>query len=229
MTATATGLERASVTPGYSFGVLGRDLLGNLELEYRVDRLEGRAGRAGGSVIFRSAQQELHRAAGRLDVADALSRRGVGADRVDGEGPREDRHALQDDAGRYVGSVLCRVRPLDELDGVECEAEEDVHDVARLDAAAGGLPVGNGDRHRAVVRRAGKRVAVRTEGRGRDDNEDLAVGAAELSRQDRLANRDADDGDLADGVLRPREGGRGDDLAVHLDELQVRRRDLRLR
>jgi len=61
-----------------------------------------------------------------------------------------------------------------------------------------------------------------------DDNEDLAVGAAELGRQDRLANRDADDGDLPDCVLRPREGGRGDDLAVHLDELQVRRRDLRL-
>src|SRR5438093_11330946 len=204
MTATATGLERASVTPGYSFGVLGRDLLGNLELEYRVDRLKGRAGRAGGSVVFRSAQQELHRAAGCLDVADALRRRGVGADRVDRERPGEDRHALQDDAGRDVRAVL-RIGPHEELDRVEGEAEEDIHDVARLDAATGGLPVGNGDRHRAVVRRAAQRVAVRTEGRGRDDNEDLAAGAAELSRQDRRANRDADDMDLAHAVLRARE------------------------
>src|SRR5207244_6425088 len=87
----------------------------------------------------------------------------------------------------------------------------------------------DGDRHRPVARRISLRRPVGPEGSGGKYDEDLTVRATQLGRKDRLTYGDRGDRDPAHDVLGPREGGRGNDLGVHLDELEVRRRDLRLR
>src|SRR2546430_17741367 len=72
------------------------DLLGDLDVEVRVDVSERRAGRATGTLVLRCAQEECELAAGRLQIPDPLGGERVDADRVDACEAREDRQALPD-------------------------------------------------------------------------------------------------------------------------------------
>src|SRR2546426_9863558 len=101
------------------------DLLGDLDVEVRVDVSERRAGGASGTLVFRCAQEERELAASRLQVPDPLGGERVDADRVDAGEAREDRQALEDDLRAEV-NVLERRRPLQLRRRVELEREHEV-------------------------------------------------------------------------------------------------------